>query len=85
MTDPGPQAGKPRVAMTIADMRREGTRFVIAECRDCRRKADLCVDALDDGLDMPGVAARLKCSGCGSKRVETRPAWHRAGQEADGG
>lgn len=64
--------------MTLANMRRNGVRAVIAECRDCRHKADVIVDHLAAEIAVPDVGRRMRCSKCGGKRIETRPAWHTA-------
>lgn len=64
--------------MTLANMRRNGVNAVIAECRDCRHKADVVVDQLAAETAVPDVGGRMRCSKCGGKRIETRPAWHTA-------
>jgi hypothetical protein len=67
------EAGPPR---TLANMRENGVRFVIAICEDCKREADVNVDALPETIAVPDVGRHLRCSGCGGKRIITRPAWH---------
>ena len=64
--------------MTLANMRSNGVRAVIATCGACGHKADVSVDALPESLSVPKAAQRLRCSGCGGKRISTRPAWHTA-------
>ena len=61
--------------MSLGNMRRNGVRAVIAECRDCRHKADVVVDQLADEVYVPDVARRMRCTSCGGRRIETRPAW----------
>ena len=70
--------------MTLANMREHGVRSVDATCEDCRHEATLNVDALPDRLYVPDVALRLRCSACGSKRINTRPNWreHKAVERA---
>jgi hypothetical protein len=51
--------------MPLANMREHGVRSVDAECRDCKREAVANVDSLPDGLPVPDVALRLRCSACG--------------------
>jgi hypothetical protein len=64
--------------MTLANMRKNGVRAVIARCEACGHAADVNVDALAETIVVPEVGRRLRCSGCGGKRIETRPAWHAA-------
>jgi hypothetical protein len=63
--------------MSLANMRQNGVRFVVATCA-CRHKADVNVDALHETTFVPEVGRRLKCSACGGKKIDTRPAWHTA-------
>jgi hypothetical protein len=46
--------------------------------RRCGHAADLNVDALAETVAVPDVGRRLRCSACGGKRINTRPAWHTA-------
>ena len=62
--------------MTLANMRENGVRAVTAVCVECKHKADVVVDQLDDDVFVPDVGRRLRCSACSGKRVETVPAWH---------
>jgi hypothetical protein len=64
--------------MTLANMRRNDVHAVIARCEACGHAADVNVDALAETILVPEVGRRLPCSGCGGKRIETRPAWHAA-------
>lgn len=66
----------PPPMMTLSNMRELGVRAVSATCEDCNHKADVVVDQLDGGQFAPDVGRRMRCSACGGKRVETRPAWH---------
>jgi hypothetical protein len=63
--------------MSLANMRQNGVRFVVATCA-CGHKADVNVDALHETTFVPEVGRRLKCSACGGKKIDTRPAWHTA-------
>jgi DNA-directed RNA polymerase subunit RPC12/RpoP len=67
---------KPGPAMTLENMRKNGVRAVIATCQSCGHKADVDVDALAEALAVPKIGRRLRCSECGGKRIDTRPAWH---------
>ena len=49
--------------MTLGNMRENGVRAVV-------------VDQLPEMVAVPEVGRRLRCSQCGSKRIDTRPAWH---------
>jgi hypothetical protein len=67
---------KPWPPMTLANMRKNGVRAVIASCQACGHKADVNVDALPETIVVPETGRRLQCSQCGGKRIDTRPAWH---------
>jgi hypothetical protein len=62
--------------MTLANARRNGVHAVIATCQTCGHKADVNVDALAETIVVPETGQRLRCSQCGGKRIDTRPAWH---------
>jgi hypothetical protein len=62
--------------MTLANMRLNGVRFVIASCANCGGSADVNVDLLPETLTVPEAGHRLRCSHCGGKTISTRPAWH---------
>ena len=64
--------------MTLANMRLNGVRSVIAACANCGRSADVNVEALPETLTVPEAANRLRCSSCGGKTISTRPACHTA-------
>jgi len=68
----------PGPPMTLANMRENGVRAVIATCEACRREADVNVDALSETVTVPRAGQRLRCSQCGGKTISTRPAWHTA-------
>jgi hypothetical protein len=70
--------------MTLANMRQNGVRLVIARCEACGHAADVNVDALAETIIVPEVGRRLRCSACGGKLINTRPAWH-TGRDAWGG
>ena len=62
--------------MTLANMRENGVRALMVWCVACNHHADVVVDALPDDLQVPTLAGRFRCSACGSRRVQARPAWH---------
>jgi hypothetical protein len=64
--------------MTLANMRSNGVRAVIATFEACGHKADVNVDALPENVTVPETGRRLRCSHCGGKQINTRPAWHTA-------
>ena len=84
-TGPMRQARNPRRAydrdgrelepMTLANLRRHGVRSVDAACEACGHEASVNVDAFPDAAYVPDVALRLRCSSCGSRRINTRPDW----------
>jgi hypothetical protein len=67
---------KPGPPMTLANMRQNGVNAVIATCQTCGHKADVNVNALAATIIVPEIGGRLRCSQCGGKRIDTRPAWH---------
>jgi hypothetical protein len=64
--------------MTLANMRQNGVRAVIATCEACNHSADVNVDALPGTLTVREAGKRLHCSQCDGKTISTRPAWHTA-------
>jgi hypothetical protein len=68
-SNPGPP-------MSLANMRENGVRVVTATCDACNHSADVNVDALPETLYVPQVGRRFRCSSCGGKAINTRPAWH---------
>jgi DNA-directed RNA polymerase subunit RPC12/RpoP len=49
-----------------------------AECRDCRHRVVLGFEkflARYGDVPFPDFARLMKCSACGSRRVDVRPAW----------
>jgi hypothetical protein len=64
--------------MTLTNMRENGVRFLIATCLACRHSADVLADFLPGEAFVPDAGRRMVCSACGGKRIETRPAWHKA-------
>lgn len=57
---------------------------VFCWCNRCGHNAELAIETLLGQLGphfpVPEVGARLRCSGCGSKDIATRPAWPGLGQ-----
>jgi hypothetical protein len=72
---------KPGPPMSLANMRHNGVRAVVATCEACNRSADVNVDALPETVFVPKVGQRLRCSQCGEKAISTRPAWHTGPQQ----
>jgi hypothetical protein len=73
------ERGKRGPPMTLGNMRQNSVRSVIATCQICGHKADVNVDALPETIIVPEIGRRLRCSQCGGKRIDTRPAWHTRG------
>jgi hypothetical protein len=70
--------------MTLAAMRDHGVRSIKAYCEaiGCDHEATINVDSLPDGLPVPDVSLKLRCSKCGRKSIRTQPNWaemHAAG------
>jgi hypothetical protein len=64
--------------MTLANMRLNGIRTVIASCANCGRSGDVNVDLLSETLTVLQVGKRLCCGSCGGRTMSTHPAWHTA-------
>ena len=62
--------------MTLANMRQNGVREIIATREACGHKADVNVDALPETMAVPKVGRRLRFSHCEGKQINTRRAWH---------
>jgi hypothetical protein len=66
------------MAMTLGDLMNQGL-DVFCWCNRCGHNAVLAVRLLVGQMGaaqaVPEVGARLRCSGCASKDVATRPAW----------
>ena len=62
--------------MSLANMRQNGVRAVIATCETCGHVADVNVNALAETVTVPEVGRRFRCGQCGG--INTRPAWHTA-------
>ena len=62
--------------MTLANMRENGVHAVIASCEACGHAAGVNVDSLAETIAVPKVGSRLRCSHCGGKPINTRPARH---------
>ena len=60
--------------MTLANMRQNSVRAVIARCEACGHAADVDVGALAETVAVPEVGRRLRCGQCGGSRINTRPA-----------
>ena len=62
---------------------------VFCWCNRCGHNATLATERLlaelGPAFPVPELGARLRCSGCGSKDVATRPAWRSSGPVADHG
>jgi hypothetical protein len=43
---------------------------------NCGHKADVNVSALPETVIVPEAGHRLRCTQCGGKPIDTRPAWH---------
>ena len=63
--------------MSLGKMREHGVRSVLAICQEssCGHSGSLIVDHLPDGVPVPDVSLRLRCSACGSRNVKTQPDW----------
>jgi hypothetical protein len=62
--------------MDLANMRDNGIRELLVECRNCYHSATLNVDAEPGNCTVSSFANRMKCSRCGGTRVDVPPAWN---------
>jgi hypothetical protein len=68
----------PGPPMSLGNRRQNGVRAVTTTCEECNHSADVSVDAMPETVYVPHVGRRLRCSACGGKQINTRPAWHTA-------
>lgn len=61
--------------MDLANMRENGVRSLLVECRSCRRTVSVVADMLPDEVPVPEAGRRFRCSACGSREITTRPDW----------
>ena len=73
----------PAGPVTLDDLARAG-KLLWVYCCDCGRERD--VDPLSVPLPpnfpVPSVATRMKCSACGSRKINTKPELYPGGSEA---
>jgi hypothetical protein len=69
--------------VTLGDLIRE-KKLLWTYCRDCCRERDLdpATVPLPPEFPVPEVGSRMKCSVCGSRKVETKPELYPGGIEA---
>ncbi len=72
-----------RRAITLGELRAQGV-AVFCWCNRCSHNATVptlqLLREMGPGTAVPEVGARLRCSGCGSKDIATRPDWPSLGQ-----
>jgi hypothetical protein len=61
--------------MSLANMRENGVRRILATCETCQHEAVLDADHWPADLPVPDVGLKLRCSACGGKDIATRPNW----------
>jgi hypothetical protein len=70
-------AQRPIAIQTIGDL--DERNLIHAYCRRCRHHSQLDLPALrqryGDGLSLKSLRARLRCSRCGARSVETTHVW----------
>jgi hypothetical protein len=69
--------------VTIGDLMREG-KLLWTYCRECCRERDIdpATIPLPPEFPVPEAGSRMKCSACGSQKVETKPELYPGGIEA---
>jgi hypothetical protein len=70
--------------MTLANMRAQGVRSLLASCVLCHRAAVLDVDRYGGAVPVPAFGPRMVCTGCGIiGGADVRPNWlERPGRES---
>ena len=65
--------------MTLANMRRQGVRHLIAYCLNdaCRHQAIIDVSSYSGDTPVPRFQSKVKCGKCGARgrRIDVRPNW----------
>ena len=65
----------------LSHLRQHEVTAIFAWCYACSRgeelDLDMLIERLGPDLPVPDVAKHLRCSRCGGKTVQTRPAWPR--------
>jgi hypothetical protein len=69
--------------VTLGDLIREG-KLLWTYCRKCCRERDIdpATIPLPPEFPVPEAGSRMKCSACGSRKVETKPELYPGGIEA---
>ena len=74
-----------RAATSLGELAEAGLK-VFCWCNRCGHNAEVPIETLvaqlGPAFPVPEVGARMRCSGCGSKDIATRPAWPGLGQVA---
>jgi DNA-directed RNA polymerase subunit RPC12/RpoP len=55
--------------MTLGNMRELGARSIIVACTPCGHSGVVNCEPWSDDFPIPDVVLKLRCSGCGSKRL----------------
>jgi len=61
--------------MTLANMREQGVRSILATCEACQHEAVLEADQWPAEMPVPDIGLKLRCSACGGQEIATRPNW----------
>ncbi len=61
---------------TVGSQKALGLTRVEIWCTECHHHAEISTEGLPDGLAIPDVCQRYRCSKCGSKRLQSRPSVH---------
>lgn len=79
----GIRAGLSMHPVTLHDLMNEG-KLLWCYCRECGRERDIDPSTLPlpASFPVPSVGARMWCSGCGSKKIDTKPELYPGGVEA---
>ena len=65
--------------MDLANMRKNGVRYVMAWCA-CGHRASIDADRWPDARKVPGLKRNLRCSKCGARPRMVVPDWQSKGR-----
>ncbi|WP_068021067.1 hypothetical protein [Rhodoplanes sp. Z2-YC6860] len=61
--------------MDLANMRQNGVRSIDVHCSDCSHHAIKNLDNFPGHLAVKSFERRMRCTQCGSRRIDVRPNW----------
>jgi hypothetical protein len=68
--------------MDLANMRRNGVRSLVVQCRQCLHELIMNVDHLPGDFTVPSLGPKMVCTKCGTIGADARPNWRKRSNEA---